>query len=55
MPFTVADLQDLFRLPEQHPEWKSVLRASLPGDGWLRLPEALRELAEETRRRTEEA
>jgi hypothetical protein len=57
MPFVVQDLQDLVRLLEQHPEWKGLLRASLLGDDLLRLPAAMRELAEaqeRTERRVEE-
>lgn len=32
MAFTVQDLKELLELLEQHPEWKSVLRASLLGE-----------------------
>ncbi len=46
MPFTVRDLQDLFTLLEQHPEWKSALRASLLGEEFLQLRALVRELAE---------
>lgn len=54
MDFGVQDLQDLIQLLEQHPEWKSLLRASLLGDELLRLPAAVEELAE-AQRRTERA
>ncbi len=54
MPFTVADFQDLLRLLEQHPEWKSALRAALLGDELLQLPALVRELAEAQRRTEEE-
>ncbi|MDR7465596.1 MAG: hypothetical protein QN209_13040, partial [Armatimonadota bacterium] len=53
MDFGVQDLQDLIQLLEQHPEWKSLLRASLLGDELLRLPAAVEELAE-AQRRTEQ-
>ncbi|MDR7568158.1 MAG: hypothetical protein QN143_07280 [Armatimonadota bacterium] len=49
MAFTVRDLKDLLALLEQHPEWKSALRASLLGEEVLRLPEVVRELAGEVR------
>ncbi|MDR7566694.1 MAG: hypothetical protein QN185_13445 [Armatimonadota bacterium] len=49
MAFTVHDLKDLLALLEQHPEWKSALRASLLGEEVLRLPEVVRELAGEVR------
>jgi hypothetical protein len=41
MPFVVLDLQDLIGLLEQHPQWKSALRASLLGDDLLRLSAAM--------------
>jgi predicted nuclease with TOPRIM domain len=53
MAFAVQDLQDLIRLLEQHPEWKSLLRASLLGDELLQLPAVVRELAE-AQKRTEQ-
>jgi predicted nuclease with TOPRIM domain len=53
MAFGVQDLQDLIRLLEQHPEWKSLLRASLLGDELLQLPAVVRELAE-AQKRTEQ-
>jgi len=54
MPFTVEDFQDLLRLLEQQPQWKSALRASLLGEEFLQLPALVRELAE-AQRRTQEA
>ncbi len=53
MAFGLQDLQDLIRLLEQHPEWKSLLRASLLGDELLQLPSVVRELAE-AQKRTEQ-
>ncbi|MER3455926.1 MAG: hypothetical protein C4303_07410 [candidate division GAL15 bacterium] len=46
MPFTVADLADLLRLLEQHPEWRDALRAVLLGQELLQLPHLVRRLAE---------
>ncbi len=54
MTFTVRDLQDLLALLEQHPEWKSALRASLLGEEFLQLPALVRELAEAQKRTQEE-
>lgn len=53
MAFAVEDLQDLFRLLEQQPHWKSALRASLLGQEFLQLPPLVRELGE-TQRGTQE-
>jgi DNA repair exonuclease SbcCD ATPase subunit len=53
MAFVVQDLQDLIGLLEQHPGWKSALRASLLGDDVLQLPAVVRELAE-AQKRTEQ-
>lgn len=50
MPFTVEDFQDLLRLLEQQPHWKSALRATLLGEEFLQLPAAVRELVEAQRR-----
>lgn len=49
MALTVRDLMDLLALLEQHPEWKSALRASLLGEEVLRLPELVREISAEAR------
>ena len=46
MPFTTADFLDLLRLLEQHPEWKTALRAAILGEELLQLPELVRRLAE---------
>jgi predicted nuclease with TOPRIM domain len=46
MAFGVQDLQDLIQVLEQHPEWKSLLRASLLGDELLQLPAAVGRLEE---------
>jgi hypothetical protein len=54
MPFTVEDFQDLLRLLEQQPHWKSALRAALLGEEFLQLPGLVRELAEAQRRTEEE-
>ncbi len=54
MAFTVKDLHDLLVLLEQHPEWKSALRASLLGEEFLQLPALVRELAEAQKRTQEE-
>ncbi len=54
MPFTVEDFQDLLRLLEQQPHWKSALRATLLGEEFLQLPAAVRELVEAQRRTEEE-
>jgi hypothetical protein len=54
MPFTVEDFQDLLRLLEQQPQWKSALRATLLGEEFLQLPALVRELAEAQRRTEEE-
>lgn len=53
MAFVVQDLQDLLGLLEQHPEWKSALRASLLGDEVLALPAAVRRLDEAVARLAE--
>lgn len=53
MAFTVQELKDLLDLLEQHPEWKSVLRASLLGEEILRLPELVRQIAGEVQALTE--
>jgi hypothetical protein len=60
MAFVVQDLQDLIGLLEQHPEWKSALRASLLGDDLLQLSAIMRQLAQrveelaEAQKRTEQ-
>ncbi|MDR7416365.1 MAG: hypothetical protein QN193_02100 [Armatimonadota bacterium] len=54
MPFTVEDFQDLLRLLEQQPHWKSALRAALLGEEFLQLPVLVRDLVEAQRRTEEE-
>jgi chromosome segregation ATPase len=49
MPFTVEDFQDLLRLLEQQPQWKSALRTVLLDQEFLQLPGLVRELAEAQR------
>jgi predicted nuclease with TOPRIM domain len=53
MAFAVQDLQDLIRVLEQHPEWKSLLRASLLGDELLALPAVVGRLEEAVARLAE--
>jgi tetratricopeptide (TPR) repeat protein len=53
MPFTVEDFQDLLRLLEQQPQWKSALRTVLLDQEFLQLPGLVRELAE-AQRQTEQ-
>ncbi|MCS6848057.1 MAG: hypothetical protein RMN52_10115 [Anaerolineae bacterium] len=46
MAFTVNDYRDLYRLLEEHPEWRADLRRLLLADDILELPRITRELAE---------
>jgi chromosome segregation ATPase len=46
MAFTVADLQDLLRLIDQHPEWRAELRRHVLSDELLELPGLVRQQAE---------
>lgn len=60
MPFSVSDFQDLLRLLETQPEWRSELRRLLLSEEFLRLPQQIAELTSvvrelaETQRRAEE-
>ncbi|BCX03945.1 MAG: hypothetical protein KatS3mg053_1883 [Candidatus Roseilinea sp.] len=49
MAFTVNDYRDLYRLLEEHPEWRADLRRMLLADDILELPRITRELAESQR------
>ncbi|MDW7982667.1 MAG: hypothetical protein RMH81_07630 [Thermomicrobium sp.] len=58
MPFTVRDFEDLVRLLERHPEWRSQLRRILLTEELLTVPERLahveRLLAEQAQREQEQ-
>ncbi len=53
MSFTVDDFQDLLRLLDQHPDWRTELRRHVLTEELLSLPAIVRELAE-AQRRTEQ-
>jgi hypothetical protein len=46
MAFAVEDFEDLVRLLDSHPEWRSRLRLALLGPEWDELARALRDLAQ---------
>ncbi len=50
MAFTISDYDDLVRLLEEHPEWRTDLRRLLLADDILELPRIVRELAEAQKR-----
>lgn len=47
MAFTVEDVQDLYRLLAEHPEWRAQLRPLILGDEFLQVPDRLRQIEDE--------
>jgi hypothetical protein len=54
MAFTVRDFEDLVRLLEEHPEWRTRMRQIVLTQELLELPELVRQLVESQRRMSEE-